>query len=133
MLISSVLSGIFALTGCASSVFAVPVARSDSADVLARGILTPTEDTIWTPGQQVSITWYAPYVYDFNHVADSLYHRDTYVVGSENGTLAVINLYNADDDYPTPVAELAENFQSNTGSYSLTVPSVENGCYIIKS
>ncbi|KAI0689568.1 hypothetical protein BC835DRAFT_1368665 [Cytidiella melzeri] len=116
MLISALVSGVIALTGAASA-FAIPrpLVKRDSPSLISTGILSPNEGTTWTPGQQVSITW------------------NTSEIHSENGTLAVINLYNADDDYPTAVAQLAANFPSNTGSYSLTVPSVANGCYYIKS
>ena len=59
--------------------------------------------------------------------------RNVSQIHNENGTLAAINLYNADEDYPQPLARLATNFQSNTGVYNFTVPEIGNGCYFIKS
>lgn len=131
MRISSLLSGVFALAGAASALALPLTERDESSDLSSSGILSPTADTTWAPGQQVSITWYVLHLHP-SILCINFFFRNTTEISSENGTLAVINLYNADDDYPTPV-ELASNFPSNTGSYNLTVPAVADGCYYIKS
>ena len=76
-------------------------------------ITSPTASTIWFVNSTVQITW------------------NPAVVKNENGTLRSIGLYNATSQLP--LATLASNFASNTGSVSVTVPDVNNGTYRIVS
>ena len=76
-------------------------------------ITLPNAYTVWHVNDTVQIEW------------------DVRQVKSENGTLPSIDLYNSTSRLP--VATLAQNFQSNTGSISVTVPNVVNGTYRVIS
>ncbi len=58
MRISILLSAVLAFAGAAGSALALPVQRDESTDLASSGILSPTANTTWAAGQQVSITWY---------------------------------------------------------------------------
>ncbi|KAI0689569.1 hypothetical protein BC835DRAFT_250845 [Cytidiella melzeri] len=84
---------------------------SSSVPPTSPAITSPNASTTWVVNSTVDITF------------------DVSQVKNENGTLRSIDLFTSTGKYP--VANLATNFQSNTGSVAVTVPNVANGTYRI--